>query len=185
MTGFGRTGPLFVSEQLTEPPDIVCLAKGLSGGFLPLAVTACSEAIFQRFVSESKSKALMHGHSYTANPLACAAALASLDLLLQEECTQQRHMIEQSHRTFANQIAHQPYVRSCRVMGTIFVMEYETEGESFYYNTVRDRLARFFLDRHVLIRPFGNMIHVMPPYCVDKNDLQKIYESIEASGDGS
>lgn len=178
MTGFGRTGPLFACDQLTEKPDIICLAKGLTGGFLPLGVTACQEKIYQAFLSENLLHALLHGHSYTANPIACSSALASLDLLQEVQCTKARERIANCHANFCKKWKHHPRLRRCESLGTILVVEYRTEQATSYFNSLRHRLYRFFLDHNTLLRPFGNTVHVLPPYCITTNELHEIYALI-------
>ncbi|MDP1835232.1 MAG: adenosylmethionine--8-amino-7-oxononanoate transaminase [Chlamydiales bacterium] len=181
LVGCGRTGPLFVSNAMANAPDMVCLAKGLTGGFLPLAATVCSEHLFEAFLSDELKKALLHGHSYAGNPIGCAAALANLDLLEDPLCAQQRQFIEQKHRAFQQKLLGHPGIKRCEVIGTILIVDYRNDHASSYYNPLRNRLASFFLNRHVLLRPFGNTVHAIPPYCVDADDLQQIYDALEAS----
>ncbi|MBS0629403.1 MAG: adenosylmethionine--8-amino-7-oxononanoate transaminase [Verrucomicrobia bacterium] len=164
MTGFGRTGPLFACEGFS--PDLICLSKGITGGFLPLGVTACTEEIFSAF----HQNAFLHGHSYTGNPIVCTAALASLDLLLQEECTLARQQISDSHRTFCQKWSSHPKLKRCESLGTILVLE--------YHSVDRDQLYDFFLSKDILLRPLGNVLYVMPPYCIKKSELERIYEQI-------
>lgn len=178
MTGFGRTGPLFASEALTQSPAIICLSKGLTGGFLPLGVTACSERIYERFLSFEKEKSLLHGHSYTANPLACTAALASLDLLKTQHCTTQRIAIEQQHRHFQNQYKSHPSLIRCDVRGTILAIEYKTNNKYSYFNSFGDELYQYFLQIKILLRPLGQVLYVLPPYCIEESELQTIYTKI-------
>lgn len=181
MTGFGRTGSLFASEQLQLSADIICLAKGLTGGFLPLGATACKEFIFEAFLSQDASKALLHGHSYTANPLACSSALASLDLLLTETCSIQRDLIHKSHAAFCQKWKQHPKLKRCEALGTILVVEYASNQETNYFHAIRDRLYRFFLSHKILIRPLGNVLYLIPPYCITLEELQYIYEHILTS----
>jgi len=177
-TGLGRIGPKFASERLQHPPKVICIAKALTGGVLPLGVTACTEEIYHVFLSDQREKALLHGHSYCANPVACAAALATLGLLDSKKCEEQRHFIEQQHRAFQEMIRKNPKVASSHVTGTILCITYQTDEKSSYYNSMRDRLLRFFADRKVLIRPFGNTISVVPPYCITEKELQVVYQTI-------
>jgi adenosylmethionine---8-amino-7-oxononanoate aminotransferase len=179
LTGCGRTGPYFASSGLTTPPDIICLAKGLTSGTVPLGVTACSEAIFEAFTGEERSKALLHGHSYCGNPLACTAALASLDLLVSGQCDQQRQVIERSHRERASQWTGR--VKRVEVVGTVLAVELASGSSSHYLHPMRDRLSDHFLDWGVLIRPFGNVLHLIPPYCITAEQLTCVYEAIEES----
>jgi len=180
MTGFGRLGPLFASDELSHKPDMICLAKPMTGGFLPLAATACTEKIYEQFLSDDRRKALLHGHSYCANPLGCAAALATLDLLRTPVCERQRASIEEQHLAFLEQIKHHPMVQTCRVKGTLLVVEYKDNTQS-YHSALRNKLSTFFLDRGVLIRPFGNSIHVLPPYCISEAELEEVYRCIADS----
>lgn len=181
LTGCGRTGPYFASTGLAEPPDIICLAKGLTSGTVPLGVTACSEAIFDAFVDRNRSKALLYGHSYCGNPLACIAALASLDLLVSEECDQQRRRIEHSHREVAKRWCERREVTRIEVVGTVLAVELASRSGPNYFDQMRDRLIDHFLDRGVLIRPFGNILHVIPPYCITADQLDQVYEGMEES----
>jgi adenosylmethionine-8-amino-7-oxononanoate aminotransferase len=179
MTGFGRSGRIFASEHLSNPPDILCMSKGLTGGSLPLGATSCTEAIFEAFVSEDRYKTFFHGHSFTGNPVGCAAALASLDILLSEESREQRRMIEERHAAFMARIQNHPGIRATRMRGTILALEFEQGGETSYFNDFRDRLYRFFLERDILLRPLGNIIYLMPPYCITPEQLDRIYASVE------
>jgi adenosylmethionine-8-amino-7-oxononanoate aminotransferase len=184
MTGFGRTGTVFACDQIKEQPDIICLSKGITGGFLPLGVTACHEKIYQAFLSEDKQKALLHGHSYTANPLACASAIASLELLQSSSSCQQRTMIEKSHTIFCETWRNHPKLIRCESLGTILVLEYKTEGQS-YFSPLRDSLYPFFLEKGILLRPLGNVLYVLPPYCIGEEDLAVIYDAIILSLEGA
>lgn len=181
MTGFGRTGTLFACDQLIHQPDILCLSKGATGGYLPLGATLCCQKIYDAFLSSSFTKALLHGHSFSANPLACTAACASLDLLLKEECLQQREWIATSHRQFVKTFASHPSLLRCESLGTLLILEYDTSEESGYFNPIREHLYRHFLDNKILLRPFGNVIYVLPPYCIQPNELKSIYSALEAS----
>ena len=178
LTGFGRTGNLFVSEYLTESPDIICLSKGLTGGTMALGVTTCTEHIYKAFLSEDKLKTLFHGHSYTANPLACAAGLASLDLLQKQECAQARKDINASHLQFAKKLKQKSNVTNPRVLGTVLAFEYGN-NERTYFHAQRDKLYQFFLDKGVLLRPLGNTIYILPPYCITQAELDTVYAVIE------
>jgi len=177
MTGFGRTGTLFSCQQLIEKPDFFCLSKGLTGGFLPLAVTTCTEEIFNAFLSDQLSQAFLHGHSYMANPIACNSGLASLDLLLENHCSLQREMIGACHQEFCNQWRLHPKLKRCECLGTILALEYQTESSS-YFQSIRDRLYHFFLSKGILLRPLGNVLYVLPPYCIQTDELKFIYDHI-------
>ncbi len=185
MTGFGRTGSLFASDYLSEKPDIICLAKGLTGGFLPLAVTACTPEIYNAFLNDHAGHALLHGHSYTANPLACSSALASLDLLLLDHCSIQRKAIASSHEKFCKQWKQHPKLKRCESLGTILALEYLTENPSSYFQPIRQLLYHFFLDQGILLRPLGNVLYVLPPYCISEAELATIYDHIILTLEGA
>ncbi len=180
MTGFGRTGPLFACQLLDVFPDLLCLSKGITGGFLPLGATIAKEFLFQAFLSPDPEKALLHGHSYTANPLACAAANASLDLLLTPECSQARSMIAASHQQFQKEYGKHPKIQRCDCLGTILVVEYQAD-QSSYYHPLKERILELFLKEHILIRPLGNTLYLLPPYSFTHPELQKIYSTILTS----
>ena len=175
MTGFGRTGPLFASSLLAEPPDIMCFSKGLTGGTLAMGLTTCAAPIYAAFLSDDKMRALFHGHSYTANPVACAAALASLALTRAEECTQQRQRIERAHAAFRQEMAGQPGVRAVRHRGTILAVEYDPGEGTSYFSRLRDAFYQLALDQHVILRPLGNVVYLLPPYCTPDEELELLY----------
>ena len=179
MTGFGRTGKLFASDHLKTQPDIMCFSKGLTGGTMALGVTTCISKIYEAFLSEDKLKTFFHGHSFTANPIACSAALASLDILLRPETMQSVIRISNKHRLFAQKITQHPKVRTHRQTGTIFAIEWETGDNTSYFNGLRDDLYNFFLKEGVILRPLGNIIYIMPPYCITDDQLDYIYMKIE------
>lgn len=181
MTGFGRTGKTFAINYLQHQPDIICLSKGITGGFMPLGVTACSQKIYNAFYSDENSKTFFHGHSYTANPLACSAANTSIDLLLEEQCKAQIEMICKSHHEFANIIRQNDFVKEVRQHGTILALELNTPENTSYFNSVKKEAYRFYLQNGVLLRPLGNIVYIMPPYCITTGELDKIYSVIELS----
>ncbi|WP_316811514.1 adenosylmethionine--8-amino-7-oxononanoate transaminase [Pedobacter heparinus] len=178
MTGFGRTGKYFSCEALQNRPDIFCLSKGLTGGTMPLGVTTCNSKIFNAFLSDDKLKTLYHGHSFTANPVACTAALASLDILLQPETLLHIKRIASRHQEFAETILGHPKLKNIRQNGTILVMEWETGGDTSYLNGLRDRLYLYFLERGIVLRPLGNVLYILPPYVISDEDLAYIYQNI-------
>ncbi len=180
MTGFGRSGKLFASDYLTEQPDIVCLSKGLTGGTLALGATSCTEKIYSAFLSEDKLKTLFHGHSYTGNPLACAAGLASMDLLLSEETQQHMERIYLQQRHFAEELRINEQAENVRCCGTILAFDFKTKEGTSYFNSQRDNLYQHFLGQGILLRPLGNTLYIMPPYCMSPEDLEKIYDVILA-----
>jgi len=178
MTGFGRTGKFFASDYLTAKADIFCLSKGITGGAMALGVTSCTNDINSAFFSDNKMKTFFHGHSYTANPLACASANASLDLFEKEKTLQKIKKINSKHKTFAGQIKKHVAVKEVRLFGTILAIELKTKNETSYFNSIRDKAYNFFITKGILIRPLGNVIYLMPPYCISDNDLDYIYKSI-------
>lgn len=180
MTGFGRTGKTFACEYLTSRPDIICLSKGITGGTMAFGATSCTDEIYSAFLSDDPSKTFFHGHSYTANPVACAAALASFDLLMKEECRQNIQMISNSHLGFIKRNEEHPFLKNLRSRGTILAMDVITPEQSSYFNTLGSRLYQFFLDKEIILRPLGNTLYLMPPYCISKEELDRIYSVILA-----
>ena len=178
-TGFGRTGPLFASSELAHSPDLICLSKGITGGTLPLGATSATEEIYDSFLSDDRTRAFFHGHSYTANPLACAAGCASLDLTLADACTDARRSIEASHRAFADGLKDHPRIRAVRIRGTILAVELETEGRTSYFDDFSLRASAFAGERGVLLRPLGNVLYTVPPYCSGENELRRVYDVID------
>jgi adenosylmethionine-8-amino-7-oxononanoate aminotransferase len=178
-TGFGRTGKRFACDHITEQPDIMCFSKGLTGGTMALGLTTCTQAIFDAFLSDDKLKTLFHGHSFTANPVACSAALASMDLFLEPETTANIQRITEAHSQFALKIKDHPKIKTVRQTGTIIAMEWETGNNTSYFNSLRDRLYHYFLAAGIILRPLGNVIYILPPYCITAADLNYIYSKIE------
>ena len=175
LTGFGRTGKLFAGEYLRQKADIICLSKGLTGGTMALGVTAATERIFQAFLSDDKRKTLFHGHSFTANPLACSASLASLDLLLEEDCLHRILHLSQRHQTFLNTLRSFPVVKNARALGTILAFELNT-GRDEYINTIGPAITREALATGIYLRPLGNTVYVMPPYCITEKEMDQVYD---------
>jgi len=179
MTGFGRTGKAFACSHVSEQPDIMCFSKGLTGGTMALGLTTCTQQIFDAFLSDDRLKTLFHGHSFTANPVACAAALASLDVFLENATIKNIERIESSHREFAGRIKNHPKIKTTRQTGTILAMEWETGDDTSYFSTLRDTLYKFFLAAGIILRPLGNIIYILPPYCITNDELHYIYSKIE------
>jgi len=173
MTGFGRTGPLFACEHARIAPDLMCVSKGITGGFLPFGATFATDAIFGAFLDRDRTKTLFHGHSYCANPIACAAALASL-ALLDDSSARRRAGIEASHRAAARQFAAMDGITNVRVLGTIIAMDL-VAPERGYLSGVGRALASYALQRGVLLRPLGDTVYIMPPFCTTADDLALAY----------
>ncbi|GAB2476244.1 adenosylmethionine--8-amino-7-oxononanoate aminotransferase BioA [Hymenobacter qilianensis] len=180
MTGFGRTGRLFACDYLTERPDMVCLSKGLTGGTMALGVTSSTGPVYEAFLSDDKMKTFFHGHSYTANPVACAAGLASLELLREPACTANLARISAAHQAFAAEITGQPGVRAVRLLGTVVGIEFEEQATTSYFSSLRDELYQLALQRRVILRPLGNIIYIMPPYCTNDAELDLLYNTVRA-----
>jgi adenosylmethionine-8-amino-7-oxononanoate aminotransferase len=180
LTGFGRTGPLFASELLKPAADLICLSKGLTGGTMALGVTACSQLLFDAFLSDEGTKTFFHGHSFTANPLACTAGLASLDLLEEKKCRDQINAIRMQHEQFVkNELSkkNQDLFRNIRIMGTILAFELNS-GKDEYLNGVGPTIMRQALAEGIYLRPLGNTVYIMPPYCITGEQLRKVYRFI-------
>lgn len=196
MTGFGRTGKTFASDYLQHKPDIFCLSKGITGGFLPLGITTCTQKIYYAFLSDDKMKTFFHGHSYTGNPIVCAAANASLELLQTSDFRLQNLIEWQTE--FSSNLTHNPKIENLRQLGTIVAFEVKTamkynslqdiaisvpeerikNSTPSYFNDSRDFLYGNFIERGILLRPLGNTVYVLPPYVITKEQLQKVYNVI-------
>ncbi|QKJ65112.1 adenosylmethionine--8-amino-7-oxononanoate transaminase [Flavobacterium sp. M31R6] len=181
MTGFGKTGKTFASDYLTQKPDMMCLSKALTGGTIPMAITTFTSALFDAFYDEDINKALFHGHTFTANPTGCAAALASLSLLETVEMQQNLIRINKSHLDFKKRVENHPMVTASRVLGVIFALEIKTETSASYYGTLRNRLYDFFIENGVILRPVGNIVYILPPYVITDSQLQRVYEVVESA----
>jgi len=179
MTGFGRTNTLFACDQVSTAADMICLSKGLTGGTMPMGITSCAQHIFDAFYDDDRMKTLYHGHSYTANPIACTAGLASLDLLLSDESKADRQRIIAAHNAFVQQIKNHASITDVRQEGTVLAIELYTGAQTSYHHLQRDFIYNFFLQRGILMRPLGNIIYLIPPYCISNEQLHYIYNSIE------
>ena len=177
-TGFYRTGTPFATSRLSTGADMVCLSKGLTGGFLPLGITACREEVSIPFHQPDYAHTLYHGHSFTANPLACAAGLASLDLLLRPETLQKIHEISSLQKAFTEEVkADFPHLIP-RNLGTIAAMTLSPQDGLDYTHPDRALIYRYFLERDLLVRPIGNVLYLVPPYCSEESDLKNLYSEI-------
>ncbi len=176
LTGFGRTGRMFACEHASVSPDILCLSKALTAGYLPLGVTAATETIFETFLSTDSSKTFFHGHSYTANPLACAVALASLELFPETDVLARVARLEQQLRAGLEPLRGLPKIGDVRVIGGVGVLE--LTGEGGYLDQIGTRLGAAFLERGLLLRPLGNVVYFMPPYVVTESETAWALEQI-------
>lgn len=182
MTGWGRTGTVFACEQAGVEPDILCMAKGLTGGVIPLAVTAATDAIYQAHYSQDRAQMFFHSSSFTANPIACAAANANLAIWRDEPVQERINTIIASHRVFAARLGDRSAVSGLRQCGSILAFEID-DGAGDYMSSLGPELLRFFRDRNILLRPLGNTVYIMPPYCIDGEDLKSIYGVVEQAVD--
>jgi len=176
MTGFGRTGDWFAATRSGTEPDIICLSKGITGGFLPLSVTVCNSRIYDAFNSSDPMHTLWHGHSYTANPLGCAAALASFDLLEQDENAFRK--LEETHLHEVAKLAETVEIEHPRVTGTIAAFTLPVSGEGGYLNQVSNQIKAVCTDYGLLLRPLGNEIYLMPPFCITEEELSDVYRQL-------
>lgn len=178
MTGFGRTGEWFAYQKIGVAPDLLCLSKGITGGFLPLAVTLTTDKIYDAFLSLDRKKTFYHSHSYTANPLACAAAVASFKLLKENESLFKQ--MEMRHLKRIELWKQSPHLKNCRIKGTIAAAEV-VQGADHYLNPIGAVLGEKLLNRGVLMRPLGNTVYILPPYCITDNELDQVYKAVAES----
>lgn len=179
MTGFGKTGKTFACNYLNEQPDMMCLSKALTGGTIPMALTTFTQEIFNGFLNNDVNKALFHGHTFTANPTGCAAALASLELLQTKEMQENISRVNKLHLVFQKKMEAHPKVKVSRVLGVIFALEIITETQASYYGTLRNKLYDFFIENGVILRPVGNIVYILPPYIITNEQLEKVYQVVE------
>lgn len=178
MTGFGRTGKMFACETIGVVPDLVCLSKGLTAGFLPMSVTLCREEIREAFLGTTFDRALAHGHSFTANALGCAVALASLRVFAEEGTLARIAAIEAIHRERLMALSTHPRVLRPRLTGVVAALDLAV-ADAGYAAAITPRLKAFFLERGLVIRPLGNVIYLLPPYCITPEQLHRGWDGIE------
>jgi len=178
LTGFGRTGKMFACDLAGVVPDLMCLSKGITGGFLPMGVTVCTDRVEQAFRSENPMHTFYHGHSYTGNALACAAANASLQIFEDEAVFDRIAGIAKIHGERLSRFAEYAVVGEARQIGTIGAIELKAE-DAGYLSAMRPKLYQFFLERGVLLRPLGNVVYVLPPYVISAEELHWVYDVIE------
>lgn len=177
MTGFGRTGKFFASDHLNKKPDIICMSKGLTGGTMALGATACTNEIYTAYVEDDAMKTFFHGHSFTANPIACTAALASLDLLENPTCIEKIDWLVESINQFAETLKKHQGIKNVRCLGTILAFEL-IQGKDEYLNSISKEITQFCLENGIYLRPLGNCIYIMPPYCINDAELCGIFKII-------
>lgn len=176
MTGFGRTGDYFACLKAQVEPDIICLSKGISGGFTPLAATVCSDDIYETFNTDDPLKTFWHAHSYTGNPIGCAAGNASWDLLTENEHSFKQ--IETIHLKNVERLKENPRLKNYRVKGTIFAVDIINEEKDGYYNSIAADIKKECIDLGYLFRPLGNAFYLMPPYCVTEAEINGMYDAL-------
>ena len=179
MTGFGKTGRNFASEYMSNKPDMICLSKALTAGVAPMAITSCTMEVYNTFYDSNLKKGFFHGHTYSANPLACSAAIAGIDLLQSDGIQQNIKLITKRHLEFKSVIDNHPQVRSTRVLGVIFALDLDVKMNR--YGQLRDKLYNFYMKNGVFLRPLGNTIYILPPFVISELELKKIYDVIEQS----
>lgn len=184
MTAWGRTGKLFAMDFCEEKPDLVCLSKGLTGGVLPLGLTVATIDIYDVFLSNEMAKGFLHGHSFTGNPIACAAACASLDVFEKEDTWKNIGRIAQFYEEKRSQFEGHKQIEALRILGTIFAVELKTGEGNTYFSGVRDHAYEFFLENGLLMRPLGNVVFLNPPYCTTNEQLEKALQKILELADG-
>ncbi len=176
LTGFGRCGSLFAFQKANIKPDLIAISKGLTGGFLPMGITLAKEEIFQSFISDSPEKTFWHGHSFTANPLGCAAANASLDLL--ERNPSKYATFELKHYSLIKKLKELSFVKKIRICGTIVAFEVDVNEKSGYLNLIGKIIKKNAINKGLFIRPLGNIVYLLPPLCITDNQLEKSYDII-------
>lgn len=177
LTGFGRCGRMFACEIAGIEPDLMCLSKGLTGGFLPMGATACTAQVYEAFAKPDRGCTFYHGHSYTGNPVSCAAALASLAVFRDEPVFDRIATIEKIHREEIGKFKFHPAVAEARVIGTVAAIELKAD-DAGYLSSLRSKLYRFFIDRGVLLRPLGHILYILPPYAITCEELGYVYKVI-------
>ena len=178
LTGFGRTGKMFACDLAGVAPDLMCLSKGITGGFLTMGVTLCTDRVEGAFRSEDRLHTFYHGHSYTGNALACAAANASLQIFEDEPVFDRIATIARINAERLAQLRGLHQVGETRQIGTIGAIELRAE-DAGYLSSMRPKLYQFFLERGVLLRPLGNVVYVLPPYVISPDELHRVYDVIQ------
>ncbi|MBG6132012.1 adenosylmethionine-8-amino-7-oxononanoate aminotransferase [Aquimarina sp. EL_43] len=176
MTGFGKTGKTFASDHIETKPDIISMSKSLTAGFVPMAVTSCTQEIYDVFLDDSIGKAFFHAHTYSANPIACSVALAAIELLQSEEIQNSINRITMSHKDFDAKIKNHPKIKRTRQTGVIYALDLDIEMDR--YGKKRYEIFDHFMKNGVALRPLGSTVYVLPPYVITQEQLQKVYDTI-------
>lgn len=183
MTGFGRTGTMFACAQAQVEPDFLCLSKGLTGGALPMGATLTTRSVYRSFYHNDRMRQFFHSSSFTGNPMACAAALASLEIWEEDSVMERVAAIEAAHRRAAGWFEARPDVSDVRVLGSIFALDVRDHSGRGYASSIAPRLYDFMIANGVLLRPLGNTVYILPPYCIGESELERIYETLWRSLD--
>lgn len=178
MTGFGRTGSVFAMDRLGLAPDLLCLSKGLTGGSLPLAVTMATESIYAAFLSDDRKRTFFHGHSFTANAISCAAANANLALLQKGDWSRRWREISEIHQSRLSQLRYADALEDRRCLGTVGAVALKTPQDG-YLAPVGPKMYAHAFKRGVLLRPLGNVLYVLPPYCMTAATLHQVWDVVE------
>ncbi|MBQ4819814.1 adenosylmethionine--8-amino-7-oxononanoate transaminase [Aquimarina sp. MMG016] len=176
MTGFGKTGKNFASEYIETKPDIISMSKALTAGFVPMAITSCTQEIYDAFLDDSVGKAFFHAHTYSANPIACAVAIAGIELLQSKEIQENIQRIITSHQGFNTKIKDHPKVKTTRQKGIIYALDLNVEMDR--YGKKRYEIFNHFMQKGIFLRPLGNTIYILAPYVVTEDQLNQVYDSI-------
>jgi len=176
MTGFGKTGKNFASEYIETKPDIISMSKALTAGFVPMAITSCTQEIYDTFLDDSVGKAFFHAHTYSANPIACSVAIAGIELLRSKEIQDNIYRIIKSHEEFDIKIKKHPKIKTTRQQGVIYALDLNIEMDR--YGKKRYEIFNHFMKQGVCLRPLGKTIYILPPYVITKRQLNKVYETI-------
>jgi adenosylmethionine-8-amino-7-oxononanoate aminotransferase len=183
MTGFGRTGKMFASEYMNTEPDIMCFSKGLTAGAMPMGLTSCAQSIYDAFYDDNKEKTFFHGHSFTGNPLGCAVALASLELFDTEKTLDKVAMITAWNKKAVASLQHNKAFENIAALGTVLRFDIKTNESTSYLNTVKLRCMDYFKAQNILIRPLGNVLYFLPPYCTTETELNHLLQTALDFGD--
>jgi len=176
MTGFGKTGSFFASDHISTKPDVICLSKALTAALVPMGITTCTQEIYDAFYDDDLGKGLFHAHTYSANPIACATAIAGIELLQSDEIQQNIKAITGWHQEFARELEGHPKVRVTRQQGIIFALELDVEMER--YGNLRYQIYEFCMAEGVYLRPLGATIYILAPYVTTREQMDRVYAAI-------
>lgn len=173
MTGFGKTGTYFASDSLENKPDVMCLSKALTGGMIPMGLTTCTQKIYDAFYADEIAKGFFHGHTYSANPIACAAVIASVELLQSKEIQQGIQLIKKGHQQFLETIKNHSKIKEIRTLGVILAIDLDLEIDR--YGKDRNAIFTHFMNKGIFLRPLGNTLYIVPPYIIKQQELDVLY----------